>query len=88
MIAFLSGAVALGYLVVGVCFLRFWRQTKDSLFVSFAVAFWLFALNQMLAAAWGTNDERTGFVYVLRALGFIVILVAIVRKNASSRGSK
>lgn len=85
---FLSGAVALAYLVAGVYFLRFWRVTRDRLFLSFALAFWLLALNQAIVALLGASDERTGYAYLLRVLGFGLILYAIVRKNLSrGRGS-
>lgn len=83
MIEFLSGAAALAYLVAGVYFLRFWRKTRDGLFLSFAIAFWLLSLNQTIVSILGVADERTGFAYVLRVVGFVFILYAIVRKNAS-----
>jgi hypothetical protein len=85
MLDFLSGAVALAYLVAGVYFLRFRRITRDRLFLSFALAFWLLALNQAIVALLGANDERTGYAYLLRVLGFGLILAAIVRKNLSRR---
>lgn len=81
MIDFLSGTVALAYLVVGVFFLRFWRDTHDRLFLLFAIAFGLFATNQFLATLLGATDERTGYTYILRVLGFLVIIFAIVDKN-------
>ena len=87
LIDFLSGAVALAYLVAGVYFLRFWRKTRDHLFLSFALAFWLLTLNQALAAAFGAGDERTGWTYLLRVIGFLLILAAIVHKNLSRRAS-
>lgn len=87
LIEFLSGAAALAYLVAGVYFLRFWRKTRDGLFLSFAFAFWLLSLNQTIVSVLGVADERTGYAYVLRVVGFIVILYAIVRKNASGSRS-
>ena len=83
MIAFLAGAVTLGHAVAGVCFLRFWRKTRDRLFLAFAAAFWLFALNQLLATLVNARDERAAYIYLLRILGFLLILTAIVGKNAS-----
>ena len=83
---FLSGAAALAYLVAGMYFLRFWRVTRDRLFLSFAFAFWLLALNQAIATLLGATDERTGYTYLLRVLGFGLILCAIVRKNVSRGG--
>jgi hypothetical protein len=84
MIDFLAGAVALGYAVAAVFFLRFWRTTRDRLFLAFAAAFALLAANQVLAALLEAGDERTPFVYSLRVLGFLLILAAIVDKNLLS----
>ena len=83
MIEFLSGAVTLGFLVAAVFFLRFRRRTHDRLFLAFAVAFFLLALNQALAQWLGAADERVGYTYVLRVIGFVLILAAIVDKNIS-----
>ncbi|MGH8670110.1 MAG: DUF5985 family protein [Burkholderiales bacterium] len=87
MIDFLAGATALGYALATVFFLRFWRATRDRLFLAFATAFALLAANQVLAALIEAGDERTPFVYSLRVLGFLLILAAIVDKNllATSR---
>lgn len=84
MIDFLAGAVALGYAVAAVFFVRFWRKTADRLFVAFGLAFALLAANQVLAAILEAGDERTPYVYSLRVLGFLLILGAIVDKNVLS----
>jgi peptidoglycan/LPS O-acetylase OafA/YrhL len=81
MIEFLSGAVTFGYLVAALFFARFWKKTGDRLFVAFAIAFVLLALNQALAQWLGAADERVGYTYLLRVLGFVLILAAIVDKN-------
>lgn len=85
MIEFLSGAVTMGFLTAALFFIRFWRKSRDRLFLAFAVAFALFALNQCLAFWLGANDERIGYTYLLRVLGFVLILAAIVDKNLSSK---
>ena len=81
MIAFLGGAVTLGYLVGGLFFLRFWRRTRDRLFLAFAIAFALFALNQGLVHLLEVVREPWSFVYALRVVGFLIILGAILDKN-------
>ena len=81
MIDFLAGAATLGYAVAAMFFAKFWRQTRDRLFLAFAAAFTLLAVNQVLAALLEAGDERTPFVYSLRVLGFALILWAIVDKN-------
>lgn len=84
MIEFMSGAVTLAYLVAGIFFLRFWRRTADRLFLVFGIAFALFALNQGLGSLLAIDNEPTSFIYVLRVVGFLLILGAIVDKNLSS----
>lgn len=84
-IDFLSGAVTLGYFVAALFFVRFWRATRDRFFLAFGIAFVLFALNQLLAQWLGAGDERVGFTYLLRVLGFLLILAAIVDKNLSRK---
>lgn len=87
MIEYLAGAVTLGYVIAALFFLRFWRRTSDRLFLAFAIAFALFALNQAAAQWLGAADERVGYTYVLRVAGFLVILGAIIDKNlARKRG--
>ena len=81
MIEFMSGAVTLGFVVATLFFLRFWRRTSDRLFLSFAIAFALLALNQALAQWLGAADERVGYAYLLRVIGFVLILIAIIDKN-------
>jgi len=87
MIDFLSGAVTIGYVLAALFFVRFWRRTADRLFLAFAIAFGLLALNQLLAAWLGAADERVGYTYLLRVIGFVLILFAIVDKNISRRRS-
>jgi hypothetical protein len=84
MIEFLSGAVTLGFLVAAAFFLRFWRKTAERLFLAFAIAFALFALNQALASALTVVSEPWSLIYALRVIGFLVILAAIVDKNLRS----
>jgi hypothetical protein len=85
MIEFLSGAVTLGFLAGAAFFLRFWRATRDRLFLAFGAAFVLFALNQFLAAALVVVVEPSSLIYALRVLGFVLILAAIVDKNTRAQ---
>jgi hypothetical protein len=89
MIEFLSGAVTMGFAIAAIFFLRFWRRTAERLFLAFAAAFFLLALNQALALWLGAADERVGYAYMLRVLGFVFILGAILDKNlAASRAAR
>ena len=78
---FLSGTITMGFLVCGLFFWRFWARTRDSLFLSFAVAFWLLALGQALLALTGIPTEERSWLYLIRLAAFLLIIFAILRKN-------
>jgi hypothetical protein len=84
MIDFMSGAVTTCYFMAALFFLRFWKRTKDRLFLAFATAFILFGLNQNLAFLLDVTVEPYSLVYALRVLGFLTILIAIIDKNVAS----
>ena len=81
---FVSGMVSAGFLVSGLFFLRFWRKTHDSLFMSFALAFWLLGLGQALVALTDIPVEERSWIYLLRLAAFSLILLAIFRKNRAT----
>ncbi|MGQ0652090.1 MAG: DUF5985 family protein [Betaproteobacteria bacterium] len=85
MSAFLSGAVTFGYLIGALFFVRFWRRSADRLFLWFAIAFILLALNQFLAHVLNVISEPYSFVYGIRVLAFVLIIVAVVEKNTANR---
>jgi uncharacterized membrane protein len=85
LVDFLSGAVTLGFVVAGLFFLRFWRKTRDPLFVAFAFAFWLLGLAQALLALANIPLEERSWVYLIRLSAFTLILFAIARKNRALR---
>jgi hypothetical protein len=79
--SFLSGAVAFGFLISGLYFLRFWKRTRDSLFLAFALAFWLLGFNQGLISLTDIPVEERSPLYLFRLTAFGLLLVAIWRKN-------
>jgi len=85
-VAFMGGAIAMASLAAGIFFLRFWARTRDRLFLAFAVAFWLMALNQALPVLLGLPDESLAGVYLLRFAAFALIILAIVSKNVRPKG--
>lgn len=81
---FLSGAVAFGFFVCGLFFLRFWRRTRDGLFLAFALAFGLLGFGQTILALANIPTEERGSLFVIRLVAFALILFAILRKNRSA----
>ena len=78
---FLSGAITMGFVVAGLFFLRFWKRTRETLFVAFALAFWLLGLNQALLTFTDIPVEERSWLYLLRLAAFSLILISIWRKN-------
>ncbi|MBV8518338.1 MAG: hypothetical protein JO197_13150 [Acidobacteria bacterium] len=76
-VQFLSGSLAAGYLVAGLFFLRFWRETRDRLFGYFATAFFILSLQRVLLTLFTAHTA----LYVVRLAAFVLILWAIAEKN-------
>jgi hypothetical protein len=83
MVAFVGGASALGCLIAGLFFLKFWRRTRDGLFLAFAVAFWLLGANAALPILLNRPAAVHGEVYLLRLAAFLLIILAIASKNVT-----
>lgn len=78
---FLLGVIACTSLIAGVFFLRFWRDTRDSLFLAFAVAFIIEGLNRCAMLLLSQPNEGSTWIYIVRLLAFVLILAGIVNKN-------
>ena len=81
MTVLLQGAVAMGCIVAGMFFLRFWRDSQDRLFLRFALAFWMLAVSYILLGAIAFATEWRVYVFVVRLFAFLLILFAIFEKN-------
>jgi len=81
----LIGAAAMAALVVALFFLRFWRQTRDSLFLWFAIAFATDSATRLLDGLTPLSDDREPFVYIPRLLTFAFIILAVIQKNRPSQ---
>lgn len=84
-LGFFGGALTLGFLIAAVFFLKFWRRTRDSFFLTFAAAFALLAINQAVPVMFAIPREDQTPVYLLRLAGFGLIIWAILRKNLQRR---
>jgi hypothetical protein len=79
--AFISGASCVAAAVIALFFLRFWRDTRDRLFLLFGLAFAVFAVNRLLLTLIDDDSEGRTLVYGVRALAFVMIAAAIIDKN-------
>jgi uncharacterized membrane protein HdeD (DUF308 family) len=62
-------------------FWKFWRQTRDVLFVAFSAAFLVEGINRISVLFLERPDEGNPATYIVRFLAFLLIVVAIVNKN-------
>lgn len=78
---FLLGALAMGFLVAGMFFARFFTRTRDRFFAFLALAFIIMSLNQVTLAVLGEDSEFHSWVYLIRLAAFVLILIGIYDKN-------
>ncbi len=82
LVTFIAGAVVAGFALAGLFFLKFWKRTRDELFLAFTAAFWLLGITQALLTFSHVPVEERSWLYLLRLAAFLLILAAIWRKNA------
>lgn len=78
---FLCGMITAGNWVAAVIFLRFWRQTRDRLFLFFSLAFIVFGFSRMPRAFLNPDSAWVIYLYVVRFIAFASLLLAIIDKN-------
>lgn len=81
---FLSGAVVFGFALSGLFFLRFWTRTREGLFLAFAIAFLMLGSVQAILALASVTTEERGSIYLIRLGAFLLIIMAILRKNRAT----
>lgn len=77
----LTGAIALASMIVGLFFLRFWRNTRDRFFLYFSLSFWIQGINRIHIGLQGAEREDEAVVYLIRLVAYLLILMAIWEKN-------
>ncbi len=78
---FLGGAIVMGFAVAALMFLKFWRRTREGLFLAFAGSFFLLGLTQALLSLGDFYAEERSWLYLLRLAAFLLILVALGWQN-------
>jgi len=78
---FVLGLLTMATLMAALCFLRYWRTSGDRLFAFFALAFATMSISWASLAATRTTFEGIHYVYLIRLLAFVLIIIGIVDKN-------
>lgn len=77
----LIGGIAVGWLIAGLFFFRFWRHTHDRFFLWFALSFWIEAANRVALGLIAGVNEQEALFYGFRLVAYGLILLAIWQKN-------
>jgi hypothetical protein len=83
-VLFLHGAVSMAAAIAGVLFLAYWRDSRDRLFMFFALAFWVLGINWVAVAAIAPTAEQRHWFHAIRVVAFVLILLGIADKNRRS----
>jgi len=87
LVVFIWGALAMGCITVAAFFLKYWRASRDRFYLLFAIAFLAMAANWLVLAVAQPPRESVHYVYLIRLVGYVLILTAIVDKNRTARPS-
>ena len=82
---FLLGVIATCSLVASGFFFRFWHKTRDFLFLGFALAFFIEALNRTAFLALENPQGGNALAYSIRLVSYLLILAAIAHKTRTPR---
>jgi uncharacterized membrane protein HdeD (DUF308 family) len=78
---FLLGGIVMASVAVAVFFARFYRETREVLFLYFAAAFAVEAISRTVLAFQVAPNEASPSLYILRAFAYSLILMGIYQKN-------
>ena len=77
----INGMIAFGDVAGALFFFKSWKKSNERLFLFFAVAFVLFAIQRIALSFITQMDEGHVAMYSLRLVAFAIILYSIIDKN-------
>jgi hypothetical protein len=82
---FLLGIIVTCSFTAGAFFIKFWRQTRDTLFLAFGAAFIVEGFNRAMILFVDEPNLGHPVIYLVRLLSYLLILIAIINKNRAPR---
>jgi len=82
---FMLGVIVTASLVAAAFFVKFWKQTRDPLFLGFAASFLIEGVNRFCILFIESPQAGNNLVYGVRLLSYLLILAAIAYKNRRQR---
>ncbi len=84
MAGFLLGLIVAFSFTAALFFLKFWRRTREFLFLAFAIAFFVEGCNRLMFLRVSSPSDASPSIYIVRLLAFLLILTAIIKKNTGA----
>lgn len=81
---YMYGALSLGCFAIALFFVRYYRLAKDELFLWFSGSFATLGFHWTVLAL-GAASEHAHLLYLVRLVAFLMIIVAILRKNRAAK---
>ena len=78
---FLLGVISAFSLTASLFFVKFWRSTRDVLFLGFAIFFCTEAAIRVALLFFARPNEGSPWIYLVRLFAVVFILAAILKKN-------
>ena len=82
---FLAGAIAMGFAIAALMFLKFWHRTREGLFLAFAGSFLLLSINHAMLSLTRVPLEERSSLYLVRLVAFLLIIGALWHQNRKRR---
>ncbi len=79
------GGMVVASLAIAAFFFRFWRAGRDRFFLYFSLAFVLQAMDRVGLAFLPHPNEGNPWIYSIRLVAYLLILLAIWDKNSEGR---
>ena len=80
---FLLGVIVTASLTASAFFWKFWRTTRDGLFLAFSASFFIEGINRSLFLFLDHPNEGYPLLYCIRLSSYALILGAVIQKNRS-----
>lgn len=81
LVSLVSGMTAAGFLVAALFFARYFRSTRDALFVYFAIAFLLLAAEKLAVLVVPDWFPEPPWLFIVRLAAFLALGAGIWEKN-------
>ena len=82
----LVGVIVATALAISLFFMKFWRATRDALFLAFAFVFAIEGTTRLVGLFVTMPTDRVPVINLLRMVGYLVLIAAIYMKNRRRPG--